>query len=70
VKQKFYIDSTDDAERCGESLRCGNPICIKGEDPFTGRLKPYKGIVVTVDRVTAEPSGERWWIAIETELAH
>ena len=70
MKLKFYIDCNDDAERCGEAMNFGRPISIEGEDPFTGRLKPYKGIVVTVDRVTAEPSGERWWIAIETELAH
>jgi hypothetical protein len=69
VRLRFYIDSDDDAERCGESLRFKRPIDIEGEDPLTGRLRPYKGIVLAVERVMPEAMGERWWIAIETEAA-
>jgi hypothetical protein len=68
VKQKFYIDNDNDAERCGDSLRLGQPVSVVGEDPFTGRIKPYKGIVLAVERGTAEALGERWTVAIETEL--
>jgi len=70
LKLKFYIDCDNDAERCGESLRCQKPINIQGEDPFTGRIKPYKGIVLAVEKVSADAVNDRWWIAIETELAH
>jgi hypothetical protein len=67
VKLKFYIDNDNDAELCGDSLRLGQPIDIVGEDPFTGRIKPYKGIVLAVEKGTAEALGERWTVAIETE---
>jgi hypothetical protein len=66
VKLTFYIDTSNDAERCGDSLRLGNPISISGEDPLTGRIKPYKGIILAVEPVTGEDLGERWRVAIET----
>jgi hypothetical protein len=69
VKLKFYIDNNNDAERCGDSLRFGKPIIIEGEDPLTGRIKSYKGVILAVEQAAAEALGDRWTIAIETELA-
>jgi len=68
VKLRFYLDNDTDAELCGDSLRLGTPVDVLGEDPFTGRIKPYKGIVLAVEKAAAEALGERWTIAIETEL--
>ena len=70
MRLKFYIDSGNDAERCGEALHFGKPISIQGEDPLTGRIKPYRGVVLAVEKVSAEALGDRWRIAIETDLAH
>jgi hypothetical protein len=69
VKLKFYIDNDNDAELCGDAMRLGTPVSVVGEDPFTGRIKPYKGIVLAVEKGAAEAMGERWTVAIETELA-
>jgi hypothetical protein len=66
VKLTFYVGSSDGAERCGESLRVGRPISIEGEDPLTGRIKPYEGVVLAVEPLTGEDPGERWRVAIET----
>ena len=68
MRLKFYIDNDDDAELCGDSLRLGTPVDVLGEDPFTGRIKPYKGVVLAVERAAAEAVGNRWTVAIETEL--
>ena len=68
MKLKFYIDNDNDAELCGDSLRFGTPVSLVGEDPFTGRIKPYNGVVLAVEKATAEAIGERWTVAIETEL--
>jgi hypothetical protein len=70
VRLKFYIDNDNDAERCLDSLRLEKPVKVEGEDPLTGRIKPYKGVVLAVDRVDPEALGERWRVAIETEPAH
>lgn len=68
MRLKFYIDNDDDAELCGDSLRLGTPVDVLGEDPFTGRIKPYKGVVLAVEKAAAEAVGTRWTVAIETEL--
>lgn len=68
MKLRFYIDNDTDAGLCGDSLRLGTPVDVLGEDPFTGRIKPYKGIVLAVEKAAAEAFSERWTIAIETEF--
>lgn len=70
MKLTFYIDANHDAERCGESLQSGAPIRIDGEDPLTGRIKPYRGIVLAVETVITEAPRERWRVAIETALPY
>ena len=70
MRLKFYIDNDNDAERCRESLRSEKPISVEGEDPLTGRIKSYKGLVLAVEKTNPEALGERWRIAIETEPEH
>ncbi len=67
MKLQFYIDSDDAAERCRESLRSKKPIGLEGEDPFTGRVKRYAGVVLAVESTSADTVGQRWRIAIDTE---
>ena len=66
MRLTFYIGTSNDAARCGEALRFGHPISITGEDPLTGRIKPYEGVVLAVEPAMAEDFAERWRVAIET----
>jgi hypothetical protein len=68
MKLQFYIDNDDAAERCRESLRLRKLIGLEGEDPFTGRVKRYAGVVLAVENASADAVGQRWRIAIDTEL--
>ena len=65
MKLHFYIDSDDDAERCQESVQFRKPIAMCGTDTLTGRLKLYRGIVVTIEAVSFGAPGERFRVTMD-----
>jgi hypothetical protein len=67
VKLHFYIDNDDDAERCKQSFHCGKPIAIGGTDTLTGRLKLYRGVVLSIESASSETPGDRFRITIAAE---
>jgi hypothetical protein len=65
VKLHFYVDSDDDAERCKESSQLRKPIAMCGTDTLTGRLKLYRGIVLSIETVSVESPGERFRVTMD-----
>jgi hypothetical protein len=68
MKLHLFIDA-EDAERCMESLNHQKLIAIDGADPLTGRVRSFRGVIVSVERAAAESPGQGWRVAIDIELA-
>ena len=66
MKLHFYIDSDDEAERCRQSFEGQRPIVVSGLDTMTGRIKPYSGVVLAVQAMSAQSVGEHWRITMNT----
>jgi hypothetical protein len=66
VRLHFYISSDQDAERCRQSLECGQPIAIGGTDTLTGRVKSYSGVVLSMESAYTDSPGEHWRVTIDT----
>ena len=66
MKLHFYIDSDDEAERCRQSFEGQRPIVVSGLDTMTGRIKPYSGVVLAVQAMSAQSLGEHWRITMST----
>lgn len=69
MKLYFYIDNDADAERCKESFHCKKPVTIGGTDTLTGRIRSYTGVILSVEERHTQNLGERWRIAIDSEIS-
>jgi hypothetical protein len=69
MNKMFYVGSDNDADRCRESFGSRKQIAISGIDAVDGTIKPYVGIVTSVEHMPVGSPGQRWRIGIrETDL--
>ena len=62
---QFYVPDDQSVERCHESRRRQEAITVSGVDVIDGKVKPYTGVVQSVeDFGAAAPLGRRWRVTI------
>lgn len=62
---QFYAPDEESAKRCHASRDQKSPDTFSGVDAIDGKLKPYTGVVQSVEDLGAvAPQGRRWRVTI------
>lgn len=63
--KQFYVPDGPSAQRCHDSHRQQESITVSGIDVTDGKVKPYTGVVQSVEDLGASaPLGRRWRVTI------
>jgi hypothetical protein len=62
---QFYVPDGESVKRCHESRQHQRSITISGVDATDGKVKPYTGVVQSVEDCSASaPLGRRWRVTM------
>ena len=63
--KQFYVPEGEAVKRCHDSRDQQKPITVSGVDATDGKVKPYTGVVSSVEDLGASaPLGRRWRVTI------
>lgn len=62
---QFYVPDGEPVKRCHDSRHHQKSITVSGVDAIDGKVKPYTGMVQSVEDFGASaPMGRRWRVTI------